>query len=295
MEEKNFIDRNPLLYKVYHESILSAPLHKLKEFGVWAKYKTQAVYQYLQTIPRSFGKKDYRFQPLKEYQGKYRGKRVFITCTGPSLSIGDLELLKDEFVFGMNSICLIYDKTKWKPDFYGIQDEAVFLKLKESILSTDNGVVFAPYGYKKHYETPNNWIYWPMCGSYHLYELIYGPRYFTKFSPNSYVRVYDGYSITYSILQLVMFMGFDEIYLLGADCNYLGKQQHFIEHGVSEKKERLADVGDKLLVSYKVAKQYADTHGIKIFNATRGGCLELFPRVNLDEIVARSEKNKVSD
>ena len=30
-------------------------------------------------------------------------------------------------------------------------------------------------------------------------------------------------------------------------------------------------------------KKYADKHGIKIYNATRGGKLEVFPRKNLDD------------
>ena len=293
MENKNFIDRSPLLYKIYHESCLSSPLHKLKQFGVFIKYKSLSIVQYMRTIPRAMGMKDKRFMPLNEYKDKYKGKRIFITCTGPSLTIEDLEKLKNEYVFGMNSICLIHDKTKWKPDFYGIQDEYVYERVKDVLLTTDNGVVFAPYSFMKKYGTPSNWLYWPMCGAYHYYELIYGPRFFTKFFPNSYVRVYDGYSITYSILQLVMYMGFDEIYLVGADCSYLGEKQHFIEHGVSEKQERLVDAGDRLLTSYSVAKKYADAHGIKIFNATRGGCLELFPRVDLDVIVKRGDKNKI--
>lgn len=295
MENENFIDRSPFLHKVYHESILAVPLHKVKEFGVFLRYKSKAAGQFLKTIPRALGVKDDRFMPLKAYKDKYKGKRIFITCTGPSLTIEDLEKLKNEYVFGMNSICLIHDKTDWKPDFYGIQDESVFNKVKDALLSTDNGVVFAPYYYKKHYGTPDYWVYWHMCGSYHIYELIYGPRYFTKFCADSYVKVYDGYSITYSILQLAMYMGFEEIYLLGADCTYLGKKQHFIEHGNYEKPERIADASDRLMVSYAAAKKYADAHGIKIYNATRGGGLELFTRVNLDEIVACCEKNKIAD
>lgn len=295
MKDKNLIERNPFLYKVYHESFLANPLHKIKEIGIFVYYKSKAVIQYIKAVPRALGLKDSRYMPLKAYKDKYKGKRLFVTCTGPSLTIEDLEKLKDEYVFGMNSICLIHDKTNWKPDFYGIQDRAVFEKLKDVLLATDNGVVFAPYSYKKRFGTPCNWIYFHMCGSYHIYELIYGPRYFTKFYSNSYSKVYDGYSITYSILQLAMYMGFDEIYLLGADCNYLGKQQHFIEHGVYEAKDRVADAGNKIIVSYSVAKKYADLHGIKIYNATRGGCLELFPRVCIDDVLKQSRKNKVSD
>ncbi len=39
---------------------------------------------------------------------------------------------------------------------------------------------------------------------------------------------------------------------------------------------------DKQLSGYKGAKQYADKNGIEIYNATRGGKLDVFPRVTLD-------------
>lgn len=249
------------------------------------------VIEFLDTVPRRLGYIDKRYLPLKEMKRKFSGKRCFITCTGPSLTIEDLELLRNEYVFGMNSICLIHDKTDWKPDFFGIQDVHVFEKLKESLYSTINGLVFAPSGLKKRNNIPSDWILFPMCGSYHLYEMVYGPSYFAKFSDDCYVRVYDGYSITYSLLQLSIYMGFDEIYLLGADCSYLGQQQHFIETGHYDPGYKEASA--RLYASYGEAKRYAHAHDIKIFNATRGGMLELFPRVNLEDVLNKKENNKI--
>ena len=293
--KKNFIDRSPFLYKVYHESFLTIPLHKLKQLGVFMYHKSRAAVQFLETVPRLLGFRDSRFMPLKNFKNKYKGKRVFITCTGPSLTIEDLEKLKNEYVFGMNSIALIHDKTDWVPDFFSCQDEHVFDKIKDTMLSTNNGQVFLPYSYKHQCENRDDYVYYHICGAYHIYELIYGPKYFTKFKSDCYINVYDGYSITYTILQLVMYMGFDEIYLLGADCNYLGEKQHFIEHGVSDNKDRIADAAERLTVSYSAAKRYADSHGVKIFNATRGGCLELFTRVDLDAVISTNHKNKIAD
>lgn len=290
--EGNIIDRNPFLYKIYHESIFSKPLHLIKQLGVFFQYKWKAARQYISSIPRALGYTDSRFEKLHSYHNKYKGKRCFITCTGPSLTISDLEMLKDEYVFGMNSIALIHDKTDWKPDFYGVQDVEVFKKIKDSILSTDNGIVFAPYSYKKDFATPSDWVYWHMCGSYHKYEMIYPKKFFAKYSDNCYVRIYDGYSITYSIMQLATYMGFDEIYLLGSDCSYLGKQQHFIETGHFDTGYK--EVTYRLFASFGKAKEYAEAHGIKIFNATRGGCLEMFPRVQLEDVISRKEKNKIS-
>ena len=38
-------------------------------------------------------------------------------------------------------------------------------------------------------------------------------------------------------------------------------------------------------LAYYAAKQYAEAHGIRIYNATRGGALDVFERVNFDEII----------
>ena len=285
---KKLYNNSPALYKLYQESFLTKPLHKIKQFGVFIKFKTRMVFEFMQTVPRRLGYKDSRFEALRGWRDKYKGKRCFITCTGPSLTISDLEMLKDEYVFGMNSICLIHDKTDWKPDFFGIQDGNVFVKVKDALLSTDNGFVFAPIQYKKMFNTPSNWTYFHLSGSYHLYEMRFG-RMFSKFSNNCYVTSYDGYSITYTIMQLAVYMGFDELYLLGADCNYLGKNQHFIEYGYSNNPDKLAG---RLFASYGRAKSFADEHNIKIINATRGGCLEIFPRMSLEEVLSKQEKNK---
>jgi len=39
-----------------------------------------------------------------------------------------------------------------------------------------------------------------------------------------------------------------------------------------------------MIRAYKVVKNYVDKNGIKIYNATRGGYLELFERVSIDDI-----------
>ena len=43
------------------------------------------------------------------------GERCFVVATGPSLTFEDLNALKDEFCFGMNSCVLALDKTEWTP------------------------------------------------------------------------------------------------------------------------------------------------------------------------------------
>lgn len=278
---------------LYKKTIFGAFLQKIKRYWYHCKYNHDTKRERKEEMLRRNGYEDPRFQTLKNLKGKYAGKRCFIACTGPSLTIADLESLEREYVFGMNSICLIHDKTNWKPDFYGIQDVNVFEKVKDTLLKTDNGKIFAPYYYSE-IGMPSDWVYFHISSAYHMFDRLFKGEYYSSFSDDCYATVFDGFTITHSLLQIATYLGFDEIYLLGADCNYLGKSQHFIEHGHMTQGQEAVTVTDRLISSYSEAKRYCDEHNIKIYNATRGGCLEIFPRVNLDEVVAKSEKNKSS-
>lgn len=91
-------------------------------------------------------------------------------------------------------------------------------------------------------------------------------------------------------------MGFKEIYLLGVDHNYSVEKApdgRIISHGAKKDHfsddDKVANIPEvfKSALSYEAAEKYAKTHGIKIYNATRGGKLETFERVDFDTIVAR--------
>ena len=276
---------------IYKKSCLAGVLHWCVRFSIFVKTKYKAARQYIKSVPRQWGYNDKRFVALRNLKGKFKGKRCFILCTGPSLTIPDLELLENEYTFGMNSICLIHDKTKWKPDFFCVQDRLVFEKVKDSMLKTDNGIVFVPYSYKKKYQTPDDWVYFHICGAYHL-NLMRDGKFFTRVSGNAYARVYDGYSVTFAAMQLAMYMGFAELYLLGADCGSSNNKEHFLEHG--HMGSHIDDTRQRLFVSYEATKEFAEAHGVKIFNATRGGYLEIFPRVKLEDVLSNNVNNKAS-
>ena len=89
-------------------------------------------------------------------------------------------------------------------------------------------------------------------------------------------------------------MGFKEIYLLGIDHNYSieldengnlyknnGVRDHFSDNDKTENVPQTF----KSTLAYKAAKEYADRNGIKIYNATRGGKLEVFERKTLEEVL----------
>lgn len=234
---------------------------------------------------RKYGFIDKNFLELYKLKQIYSGKRCFIVATGPSLRLSDIEMLKDEITFGMNSICNIFDKTDWRPTFYGIQDKFVYANMEDTIKKSlkDMKMVFVSDELDSIYDIPNSCVRFPFNPAYHLYDQQIG-KFYCKFSPDAYSIVYDGYSITYSLIQIAIYMGFKEIYLLGTDCNYKkNAKNHFVESGHYDKREYLNH--DKMITGYQKLKEYADKQGIKIVNCTRGGMLEIFQRKTIEEVL----------
>ena len=221
---------------------------------------------------------------IKSFQNKYAGERCFIVATGPSLTYEDLELLKDEYTFSMNSLVLGFEHTQWRPSFYGIQDENVYEKVEHALLESNLQHVFVSNHIAAKYNVPSSWTVFQLDYLNQRMETSLHNHYYTKFSENFALKAYNGYTITYTLIQLAYYMGFKEIYLLGCDCNYVkGEKQHFIEHGHHDPTFETAK--DRMFAAYKEAKVFGDSHNLKIYNATRGGVLEIFPRVCLEEVL----------
>lgn len=225
----------------------------------------------------------------KVFKNIHKDKRCFIICTGPSLTVDDLDMLKNEITFAMNSILLLYEKTKFRPTYYGVIDEGVFLKLQNDIVKygAESNAVFVSRRCTKHikYGTlPYNWYEIPINVAYHTYDRWFKNKFWAKFSDDAYEGVYDMYSVTHFLIQIAVYMGFKEIYLIGADCNQrVGKQIHFIEYGVPD--ASLDTARERNICGYMEIKKYCDMHDVTVYNATRGGELEIFERRKLDDIL----------
>lgn len=221
-------------------------------------------------------------------RNRHIGERCFITCTGPSLQIADLERLKNEYTFGVNSIIMAYSKTEWRPTYYAMID----IYNLGGFLSTHpvTGGKFAQREAFFHYRTKLK-----NRGCDEKYCLINYANHWKgrikkqkcKLSDNPGVCIYDCFTVTNMAIQLAIHMGFKEIYIIGADCNYDPKKMHFIETEIDNKfrgAKWFPGVVEKSIIGYKSAKKFAEKHGVKIFNATRGGMLEVFERVDFDSI-----------
>jgi len=237
---------------------------------------------------RRNGYRDPRFEKLLSLKDAYLGKRCFVCATGPSMTVADLEKLKDEYTLGVNSICMIYPKTQWRPSFYGISDRLVYKNLKSLIETHDILTFVGTNAFERDNALPPDWILFPENYVYHAYCTAFEDDYRGKFSEDCYAAVYDCYTIVLNMIQILFYMGFKEIYLLGCDCNYVvGAKNHFIENGHVIPDRELRTAYLRLMAGYQALKDYADAHpDLKVFNATRGGKLELFPRRSLEEVLA---------
>lgn len=123
------------------------------------------------------------------------------------------------------------------------------------------------------------------------------------FSSDVGAGVYGGYTVTYENLQLAVHLGLNPIYLIGCDHFYAGSlgqegrspvtmdgaQNHFVPGYAASGEVMNPALISKMTKSYEWAHYYAQQHGVEIINASRGGFLNVFPRAELDTILASSD------
>ena len=113
--------------------------------------------------------------------------------------------------------------------------------------------------------------------------------------PDISTRIPAVQSVPVMCLMIAMYLGFSEIYLLGTDHDHFrsGEYKYSFEPTVLRGKDCTVDVSGKprswyaefiglakLWEQYRSIKQIAEHCGVRIFNATAGGELDEFPRVD---------------
>lgn len=237
---------------------------------------------------------------LEALRNTHAGETCFVIGNGPSLRADDLTALKEKgvFCFGSKRITAIFDETPWRPDVWGVSDfnfielyhEEMdrldgFLKLVpcQSILLKNIFIRDAVYFPFIHAERTPSWFNADVTRGVHFWG-----------------------TITAKLINFAAYMGFTKIYLLGVDHSWptvVGKDgkhrydtvaaAHFSEKYYdteADYKKAVADIENAnemheyMTQGFKAIKYHCDQMGVEIFNATRGGELEVFPRVNFDEM-----------
>ena len=224
-------------------------------------------------------------EEIQKYKNIHSAERCFIVATGPSLRVEDLNLLEknNEICISMNRIYNIFHKTTWRPNYYMIQDLKMIDDLKETIVELDLPVKFVSGASNEYWEQKKS----RSSIKFNYVNLIEMDK-MPFFSERVDKCIYEGMTVTYACLQMAMYMGFKEIYLLGLDHNYSNNlyagSNHFAGYDM-DKTIRLNTVYiEQNELAYVSARKYAEQNGIKVYNATRGGKLEVFERKDFDSL-----------
>lgn len=231
-------------------------------------------------------------QKLKLYKNIHKGKRCFIIGNGPSLRAEDLDKLSDEITLCGNRIYEIFDKTKWRPTYFFCIDNDGMEEIVNAISNINVGKQFLALSARKYLPEEQEDVIFIN----HTNKRFVINRYNDKSSHISEdISLYFscGYTVLFAALQFAIYTGVKEIYLLGVDFDYshvtnrwgitrmdAGKQDYFDNHKHAGSTLNY----ESTLNAWKVAKEFCDAHGIIIKNATRGGKLEVFERVNFEQL-----------
>ena len=227
---------------------------------------------------------------IKKFKDIGKGKRCFIIGNGPSLTLDDLEKLKEEDTFGSNYIFNLFDKTTWRPNYYFLQDYDYLRKMgwipdkrvEECQAAFISGACLK---HRNGHRLKNEYFYY-LNGAF-------AKKDDADFSKDITKNIHQGCTVTYSMIQAAVYMGYREIYLLGVDHNYPSS------NGIKENEKKLDYMKElnlgfnwdnppalhKSTVAYAKAREVCEGMGIKIFNATRGGKLEAFERCDIDKVL----------
>lgn len=268
-------------------------LGKIKGFLVSNSRLVHKIWFEYKDIQRCNENKKYTSsKKIKKYKNTKKGKRCFIVGNGPSLSIDDLNKIKEEDSFAVNRIYKIFDQTDWRPTFYCSQDIGILDEINKDldiILDNCESVFLNCVILKNGKKVPQN-------EKLNFINVNIRPYYPDEplFSKNVSRCIYEGFTVAYACIQLAVYMGYSEIYIIGTDHNYNVnmKQDGNVakDNNVSnymkglEGKLCFYPQLEKSTLAFRKSREICEKHGIIIKNATRGGKLEEFERVDFDTL-----------
>ncbi len=225
---------------------------------------------------------------LAELKDIHKGQRAFIIGNGPSLKRTDLSKLKKEITFGMNRIYLIFSEIGFHTTYYSATNNLVIEQFHGDILALPMPKFLA---WRSHHYFPAQLPITKLPTF--LFTSYTGPG----FSPDVRGRVWESATVTNVTLQLAFHMGFEQIILIGVDHNFTSKGEanttvisqgddpdhvspNYFGKGV---KWQLPDL-DTSEIGYTLARDAYKNAGREILDATLGGKLKIFPKVDYNSL-----------
>jgi len=247
-----------------------------------------------------------------ELKGIHKGKRCFILGSAPSIKKEGLKPLKNEIVFALNNFYVHEDFAQIisgeKPKYYIIapihppqtEDEwKRWLQDMETHIPEKITMLFGLNYFKKNIKFicdkdkifQKHKVYWYYGGINVDRDYIFDEK-----DLDITRMIWDAGSVSTYALIFAIYMGFDKIYLLGIDHNYtcINNEENYRFY-----KSSIHQINEERRMNYKKSDSFFGTAKVflekelisencdnsKIFNCSSESLLNMFEKVNFNEVV----------
>tara|TARA_R110002111_G_scaffold99170_6_gene153280 strand:- start:137 stop:937 length:801 start_codon:yes stop_codon:yes gene_type:complete len=224
---------------------------------------------------------------LVNQKNAYKGKKAIIFCNGPSLNKVDFDYVMKSgcFIFGLNKINLLFDRTSLRPDCIVATNPLVIRQNSNFYNQTKIPLYIDFFGFRHGFIKPRNNV------------IFFHSGISEGFARDCSISINQGYTVTYVALQLAFHLGFQKVALVGADHSFstsgpanktvkskVPDESHFDPRYFSNVEWQLPDLFESE-VAYNRANKIYEAHGREIINCTVGGKLEVFKRRTLEDFI----------
>lgn len=260
---------------------------KLNELSIKRIYN--AILRRLRAIPHKTVWHLSDKENIRKFKNKHKGQRCYLVANGPSLKNMDLGFLKNEISFGLNRIYLAYDDKAFTNDYLVCINLLVLSQFNEEIQKLKMQK-FLNLETRKYFEKD--------ASTNFVYKSFFGKKFGTDLSKS----INPAATVTYAALQIIYYMGFSEVIIIGMDHNFETKKKNRPnETEVRDEEEdknhfhpNYFPKGSKWetpdLVSseyfYAIARKEFEKDGRKIYDCTIGGKCEVFEKRNINDFIA---------
>jgi len=221
---------------------------------------------------------------LAALKDSHKGERCFVIGNGPSLKSMDLSKLQGEFSFGFNRIFLAAAELGFTPSCIVSINDLVIEQSVAELQALKMPKFFAWRARK--------WLSMD-ADTHFIYTSYTGPG----FSRDVTGRVWEGATVTNVALQLAYHLGFSKVILIGVDHNFAHKgtpntmvtstgddPNHFSDAYFAKGfRWQLPDL-ETSERGYRNARQAFEADGRQVVDATIGGKLTIFPKVDFNTL-----------
>ena len=222
-------------------------------------------------------------EELKKFKNIHEGERCFLICNGPSLKKTDLNLFKNEFSFGLNRIYLNYPNMNFEPNYIACINNLVLSQFSEDFAKQKIPLFLNWNSRSKLTKTKNT-------------HFIGKGFVMNEFSKDISKSIAPAGTVTYAALQIIYYMGFKEVIIVGMDHNfhYSGKPNeaqertdnndvnHFIPNYFPKgSKWEIPDLASSEYF-YNIAKNQFNNDNRIIYDATINGKCDVFLKKDLE-------------